>query len=100
VIRRWSLAGAILTLGSPLPLAAVELTAQQAASHVGETVTVCGIVWVIQHAHPGGLLHFAVALMQVFPHGWPFVHFLQQVCCASSTHFDATGSRSWPGHGV
>jgi len=22
-----------------------------------------------QHAHPGGLLHFDLALMQVFPHG-------------------------------
>ncbi|MEA2908863.1 MAG: hypothetical protein QOJ15_944 [Bradyrhizobium sp.] len=53
-----------------------------------------------QHAHPGGSLHFALALMHEFPHGWAFVHFLQQVCCASSTQFDATRSRSRPGQGV
>jgi hypothetical protein len=35
-------------------------------------------------------LHFALALMQLLPHGWPFVHLLQQTCpcCASSTHSD------------
>jgi len=31
-----------------------------------------------QHAHPGGLLHLALALMQVFPQGCPFVQCLQQ----------------------
>jgi len=43
-MRRWFLAGAILAFGSPLPLAAAEVIAQQAGSHVGETATVCGTV--------------------------------------------------------
>jgi hypothetical protein len=33
----------------------------------------------------------ALVLMQAFPHGWPFVHFLQQVCYACSIHSDARG---------
>jgi hypothetical protein len=43
-MRRSFLAGAILALGSPIPLSAAELTAQQAAGHVGETAIVCGTV--------------------------------------------------------
>jgi hypothetical protein len=34
----------LAVLGLPMPLAAFELTAQQAASHVGEAATVCGTV--------------------------------------------------------
>ena len=53
-----------------------------------------------QHAHPGGCLHFTLALMQLLPHGWPFVHFLQQVCWASSIHSDVIDSLPLPGQGV
>jgi hypothetical protein len=47
-------------------------------------------------------LHFALALMQLLPHGFPFVQCLQQVsrCCASSTQGAAIGAGSRPGHGV
>jgi hypothetical protein len=41
-MRRWFLAGAILAFGSPLPLAAAEVIAQQAGSHVGETALYAG----------------------------------------------------------
>lgn len=54
------------------------------------------------HAHPGGCLHLLLSLlMQVFPHGWLIVHFLQQACpCwASPTNFEATRSPSFPGLG-
>jgi hypothetical protein len=44
VTLRWFLAGAVFALGAPIPLAAAELTSQQAASHVGENTTVCGTV--------------------------------------------------------
>jgi hypothetical protein len=36
-----------------------------------ELVYCCRYFPLPQHAHPGGLLHLALALMQVFPRGWP-----------------------------
>jgi len=53
-----------------------------------------------QHAHPGGLLHFALALMHVFPQGCPLVQCLQQASlpCASSID-NGGGGASRPSHG-
>jgi hypothetical protein len=47
-------------------------------------------------------LHFALALMHEFPHGWPFEQRLQQVgtCCASSSHLAIADGAPWSGHGV
>ena len=43
-MRGVALVVALLSAGLSFPLAAAELNSQQAASHIGETATVCGIV--------------------------------------------------------
>jgi hypothetical protein len=43
-MRGVALVVALLSVGLSFPSAAVELSSQQAASHIGETATVCGIV--------------------------------------------------------
>jgi hypothetical protein len=43
-MRGLALVVALLSVGRSLPAAAAELNSQQAASHMGETATVCGTV--------------------------------------------------------
>ena len=53
-----------------------------------------------QHAHPGALRQVDFLLMQVFPHGWPFVQRLQQDFCASSSHSVSVDGTTLSGQGV